>query len=217
MRCATPRSRSRYLSTSTTGATRSSSRSPTTGAAPQGRRRSGHSRACTRCGKGFRCTAVQSRPALVPRTDGPSTSPCRSQARKLVDETSVLLVDDQALVREGIAMVLGREPGLRVVAEADDGRAGVELARRHRPDVVLMDVRMPVMDGSEATREIVTECPETRVLVLAAFDLDEHALRALRAGASGFLLKDVRSADLVEAIRTVAAGDAVVSPRITRR
>ncbi|MGW4943275.1 response regulator [Actinoplanes sp. NPDC004185] len=131
-------------------------------------------------------------------------------------ETTVLLVDDQALVREGMAMVLGRQPGLRIVGEADDGRAGIQLARLHRPDVVLMDVRMPVLDGIEATREIVAHCPQTRVLILTTFDLDEYAFNGLRAGASGFLLKDARSADLVAAVRTVAAGEAVVSPRITR-
>jgi DNA-binding NarL/FixJ family response regulator len=133
-----------------------------------------------------------------------------------VKETSVLLVDDQELVREGMAMVLGRERGLRIVGEAGDGRAAVELARRHQPDVVVMDVRMPVMDGIEATRRIVEDCPRSRVLVLTTFDLDEYAFDALRAGASGFLLKDARSAELVEAVRTVAAGEAVVSPRITR-
>ncbi|MFG1923074.1 response regulator [Cryptosporangium sp. NPDC048952] len=133
-----------------------------------------------------------------------------------MDETSVLLVDDQALVREGMAMVLSREPELRVVGEADDGRAGVELARLHRPDVVVMDVRMPVLDGIEATREIVEHCAETRVLILTTFNLDEYAFNALRAGASGFLLKDARSAELVAAVHTVAAGEAVVSPRITR-
>jgi DNA-binding NarL/FixJ family response regulator len=133
-----------------------------------------------------------------------------------MDETTVLLVDDQALVREGMAMVLGREPALRIVGEADDGRAGVQLARLHRPDVVLMDVRMPVLDGIAATREIVAQCPETRVLILTTFDLDEYAFDGLRAGASGFLLKDATSADLVRAVRTVAAGEAVVSPRITR-
>ena len=107
-----------------------------------------------------------------------------------MDKTTVLLVDDQALVREGMAMVLGQEPGLRIVGEADDGRAGVQLARLHRPDVVLMDVRMPVLDGIAATREIVTQRPETRVLILTTFDLDEYAFDGLRAGASGFLLKD---------------------------
>jgi len=133
-----------------------------------------------------------------------------------MDETTVLLVDDQALVREGMAMVLGQEPGLRIVGEAGDGRAGVQLAGLHRPDVVLMDVRMPVLDGIEATREIVAQCPETRVLILTTFDLDEYAFDGLRAGASGFLLKDASSAELVKAVRTVAAGEAVVSPRITR-
>jgi DNA-binding NarL/FixJ family response regulator len=133
-----------------------------------------------------------------------------------MDETTVLLVDDQALVREGMAMVLGQEPGLRIVGEAGDGRAGVQLACRHRPDVVLMDVRMPVLDGIEATREIVAQCPQTRVLILTTFDLDEYAFDGLRAGASGFLLKDATSAELVKAVRTVAAGEAVVSPRITR-
>ena len=133
-----------------------------------------------------------------------------------MDKTTVLLVDDQALVREGMAMVLGQEPGLRIVGEAEDGRAGVQLARLHRPDVVLMDVRMPVLDGIAATREIVTQRPETRVLILTTFDLDEYAFDGLRAGASGFLLKDASSAELVKAVRTVAAGEAVVSPRITR-
>ncbi|GLY95376.1 response regulator transcription factor [Actinoplanes sp. NBRC 103695] len=134
-----------------------------------------------------------------------------------MSETRVLLVDDQALVREGMAMVLGQEPGLRIVGEAGDGRAGVRLARLHQPDVVLMDVRMPVLDGIEATREIVEHCPGSRVLILTTFDLDEYALAGLRAGASGFLLKDARSAELVDAVRTVAAGEAVASPRITRR
>jgi DNA-binding NarL/FixJ family response regulator len=133
-----------------------------------------------------------------------------------MNETTVLLVDDQALVREGMAMVLGQEPGLRIVGEADDGRAGVQLAGLHQPDVVLMDVRMPVLDGIEATREIVAQCRETRVLILTTFDLDEYAFDGLRAGASGFLLKDASSAELVKAVRTVAAGEAVVSPRITR-
>src|SRR6187551_117607 len=127
--------------------------------------------------------------------------------RKPMDDTTVLLVDDQELVREGMAMVLGREPGLRIVGEAGDGRAGVQLARLHRPDVVLMDVRMPVLDGIAATREIVTQRPETRVLILTTFDLDEYAFDGLRAGASGFLLKDASSAELVKAVRTVAAGE----------
>ena len=131
-------------------------------------------------------------------------------------ETTLLLVDDQELLREGMAMVLGQAPGLRIVGEAGDGRAGALLARDLRPDVVLMDVRMPIMDGIEATRDIIANCPGTRVLILTTFDLDEYAFDGLRAGASGFLLKDAPSAKLVEAVRTVAGGEAVVSPRITR-
>ncbi|MEU4419084.1 response regulator transcription factor [Actinoplanes sp. NPDC024001] len=131
-------------------------------------------------------------------------------------EITLLLVDDQELLREGMAMVLGTAPGLRIIGEAGDGRAGALLARDLRPDVVLMDVRMPIMDGIEATRDIVAHCPGTRVLILTTFDLDEYAFNGLRAGASGFLLKDVPSADLVKAVRTVALGEAVVSPRITR-
>ncbi|MFY1651617.1 response regulator [Solwaraspora sp. WMMB762] len=133
-----------------------------------------------------------------------------------MSETTLLLVDDQELVREGMAMVLGAASGLRVVGEAGDGRAGALLARDRQPDVVLMDVRMPIMDGIEATSDIVTHCPATKVLILTTFDLDEYAFDGLRAGASGFLLKDVPSAELVAAVRTVAAGEAVVSPRITR-
>ncbi|MFN3866049.1 MAG: response regulator [Demequina sp.] len=129
----------------------------------------------------------------------------------------VLLVDDQALVRMGFSLVLGAEDGLVVVGEAGDGATAVAQARALRPDVVLMDVRMPGMNGIDATRLIVAENPDTRVVVLTTFDLDEYAFGALRAGASGFLLKDVRPSELVEAIRTVAAGDAVMSPRVTRR
>ncbi|MEU8657219.1 response regulator transcription factor [Actinoplanes philippinensis] len=131
-------------------------------------------------------------------------------------EITLLLVDDQELLREGMAMVLGATTGLRVIGEASDGRAGALLARDLRPDVVLMDVRMPIMDGIEATRDIVANCPDSRVLILTTFDLDEYAFNGLRAGASGFLLKDAPSAELVKAVRTVAGGEAVVSPRITR-
>ena len=130
---------------------------------------------------------------------------------------SVLLADDQPLLRRGFRMILEAEPDMIVVAEAGDGEEAADLARRHAPDVVLMDIRMPGTDGIEATRCITTSDARVRVLVLTTFDLDEYAFGALRAGASGFLLKDVRPGDLVAAIRTVAAGDAVVSPRVTRR
>ena len=131
----------------------------------------------------------------------------------------IVLADDQALLRKGFRMILETEDDLEIVGEAADGADAVRLVGLYKPDVVLMDVRMPVLDGIEATREI-TAAPgdgETRVLILTTFDLDEYAFSALRAGASGFLLKDVPPAELVSAIRTVARGDAVVSPRITRR
>ena len=130
---------------------------------------------------------------------------------------SVLLADDQPLLRRGFRMILEAEGDLTVVAEAGDGEEAADLSRRHAPDVVLMDIRMPGTDGIEATRRIIAADAGIRVLVLTTFDLDEYAFGALRAGASGFLLKDVRPAELVAAIRTVAAGDAVVSPRVTRR
>jgi DNA-binding NarL/FixJ family response regulator len=130
---------------------------------------------------------------------------------------SVLLADDQPLLRRGFRMILEAEGDLIVAAEAADGEEAVDLARRHAPDVVLMDIRMPGLDGIEATQRIAAADTHVRVLVLTTFDLDEYAFGALRAGASGFLLKDVRPAELVAAIRTVAAGDAVISPRVTRR
>ncbi|GGS94947.1 response regulator [Nonomuraea spiralis] len=125
----------------------------------------------------------------------------------------VMLVDDQELLRAGFKMVLGAQPDIDVVAEAGDGVAALELLERVEVDVVLMDVRMPRMDGVEATRRI----HGPKVLILTTFDLDEYALAAIKAGAAGFLLKDVPPADLVEAIRLVHAGDAVVSPRTLRR
>jgi DNA-binding NarL/FixJ family response regulator len=130
---------------------------------------------------------------------------------------SVLLADDQPLLRRGFRMILEAEDGLTVVGEAGDGAEAVELARRCQPDVVLMDIRMPGTDGIEATRQITAGGPGVRVLVLTTFDVDEYAFGALRAGASGFLLKDVRPGELVAAVRTVASGDAVVAPRVTRR
>jgi DNA-binding NarL/FixJ family response regulator len=130
---------------------------------------------------------------------------------------TVLLADDQPLLRRGFGMIIEAEPDLTVIAEAGDGAEAVTAARKHAPDVVLMDIRMPGTDGIEATRRIVAADPDAKVLVLTTFDVDEYAFGALRAGASGFLLKDVRPAELVAAIRTVAAGDAIVSARVTRR
>lgn len=132
-------------------------------------------------------------------------------------DVRVLLVDDQPLIRVGFRMVLENEPGVEVVGEADDGVDAVELASTLVPDVVVMDVRMPRMDGIAATERITHRLPGVRVLILTTFDLDEYAFAGLRAGASGFLLKNARPADLVRAIRTVAAGDAIVEPRVTRR
>ena len=126
----------------------------------------------------------------------------------------VLLVDDQPLLRKGFRMVLESEDDLEVAGEAADGVEAIAEVARTRPDVVLMDIRMPNLDGVEATRRIV---PNAKVLILTTFDLDEHVYAALRAGASGFLLKDVPPEDLIAAIRVVAGGDAVVAPNITRR
>jgi DNA-binding NarL/FixJ family response regulator len=129
----------------------------------------------------------------------------------------VLLADDQELMRMGFRMVVDSQSDMEVVAEAGDGLAAIDAVRRLRPDVVLMDVRMPVLDGVEATRLICEADGEVRVIILTTFDLDEYVYAGLRAGASGFLLKDAQPADLLSAIRSVAAGDAVVAPRVTRR
>jgi DNA-binding NarL/FixJ family response regulator len=130
----------------------------------------------------------------------------------------VVVADDQELVRAGFAAVLRTQPDLEVVGEAADGREAVDKVRQHRPDVVLMDIRMPRLDGIAATREICGDPHSaTRVLVLTTFDLDEYVLAALRAGASGFLLKDAPRQTLYDAVRTVAEGDALLSPSITRR
>ncbi|GAA2991144.1 two component transcriptional regulator, LuxR family [Actinokineospora diospyrosa] len=128
----------------------------------------------------------------------------------------VVLVDDQELMRVGFRMVLGAQDDMEVVGEAGNGRDAIKLAEDLRPDVVLMDVRMPVLDGVEATKAI-TEAGTSKVLVMTTFDLDEYALSALRNGASGFLLKDTPPGHLVSALRSVASGDAVVSPSVTRR
>ncbi|MGC0418766.1 response regulator [Embleya sp. AB8] len=130
----------------------------------------------------------------------------------------VLIADDQMMVREGFSVLLGAQPGIEVAGEAVDGRDAVEQVARLRPDVVLMDVRMPVLDGLAATHEITAD-PEcsTRVLVLTTFDLDEYVYEALRAGASGFLLKDASVVQLAHAVRVVAAGEALLAPTVTRR
>jgi len=131
----------------------------------------------------------------------------------------VLVCDDQELVRTGFVTIIGAQPDLAVVGEATNGQDAVRLARSLRPDVVVMDIRMPLLDGIEATRRLAG--PEAtdpvKVLVVTTFDLDEHVFDALRAGASGFLLKDARPAQLLDAVRTVASGEALLSPTITRR
>jgi DNA-binding NarL/FixJ family response regulator len=129
----------------------------------------------------------------------------------------VLLVDDQELLRLGFRMILDAEPDIEVVGEADDGKSAIRRATELRPDVVLMDVRMPGMDGIEATEAIVAAGVTSKVLILTTFDLDQYVYAGLRAGASGFLLKDVPPPDLISAIRSVAAGDAVIAPGATRR
>jgi DNA-binding NarL/FixJ family response regulator len=134
--------------------------------------------------------------------------------------TRCLIADDQAMVREGFAAVIAAQPGLLVVGQAADGAEAVHQARHVRPDVVLMDVRMPVMDGLQATRQILGQAADRarpRVLMLTTFDLDDYVYEALRAGASGFLLKDATAAELVHAVRVVAAGDALLAPSVTRR
>ena len=132
---------------------------------------------------------------------------------------TVELADDQALVRAGFHALLDAEPDISVVAEAVDGESAVALARQHRPEVVLMDIRMPRVDGLQATAEITSDpvLGQTRVVVLTTFELDEYVFGALRAGASGFLLKDIEPDDLVAAVRVVAVGEALLAPRLTRR
>jgi DNA-binding NarL/FixJ family response regulator len=130
----------------------------------------------------------------------------------------VIVADDQALVRAGFRVLIDSAPDLKVLAEAGDGAEAVELSRVHRPDVVLMDIRMPVMDGLEATRQVLDLDPGggIHVLMLTTFDLDEYVFAALKAGASGFLLKDTPPAELLAGIRTIAAGDALLAPSITK-
>ncbi|PKV86576.1 response regulator transcription factor [Streptomyces sp. TLI_146] len=131
--------------------------------------------------------------------------------------TRVLIVDDQMMVREGFSVLLNAQRDIEVIGEAVDGRDAVAKVRELRPDVVLMDIRMPEMNGIEATREIVAADTSARVLVLTTFDLDEYVYEALRAGASGFLLKDASARQLAEGVRVVASGDALLAPSVTRR
>jgi DNA-binding NarL/FixJ family response regulator len=133
--------------------------------------------------------------------------------------TRVLIADDQALVRTGFKMILDAEEDMEIVGEATDGREAVEMVRKHKPDVVLMDIRMPELDGIEATRQVVgiEDGDPVRVLMLTTFDLNEYVYEALQAGASGFLLKDVPAEQLVAGVRVVAQGDALLAPSITRR
>ena len=130
---------------------------------------------------------------------------------------SVLIADDQQMVRRGFRVILEAEPDIRVVAEAGDGREAVELVRRYTPAVALLDIRMPVLDGLRAAREVIALSPGTRVLILTTFDADEYVYEALRGGASGFLLKDAPADQLITAVRSLAAGDALIDPVITRR
>lgn len=129
----------------------------------------------------------------------------------------VLIVDDQLLVRRGLVLMLGPEPGIEVIGEAADGAQAVEIARRLRPDVVVMDIRMPVLDGIAATEQLTHQVPDCRVLALSTFDMDEHVVGALRAGACGFLPKDISPEELVTALRVVHTGEAVVAPRLLTR
>ena len=130
----------------------------------------------------------------------------------------VLLADDQELVRAGFQALLDAQPGIEVVGSAADGREAVELARKLRPDVILMDIRMPVLDGLEATHEIASDSKlnRVRIVILTTFGLDEYVFDAIRAGAAGFLVKDTKPADLIEAVRVVAGGEALLSPSVTR-
>jgi len=143
---------------------------------------------------------------LAPAARGKAAPPIR-----------VLLADDQALVRGGFRMILDARPGIEVVGEAGDGAEAVELTVAREPDVVLMDVRMPTMDGVEATRRIASSGSAARVIILTTYDLDEYVFAALRAGASGFMLKDVRPAELADAVRVISRGDALLAPSVTRR
>ncbi|HEY7969962.1 MAG TPA: response regulator transcription factor, partial [Candidatus Limnocylindrales bacterium] len=150
----------------------------------------------------------------APSGESPSTA-----AVAAAPPVRVLIADDQGLVRAGFRMILEAQPDITVVGEAADGSAAVTLTRRLRPDVVLMDIRMPEVDGLEATRRLLDGAPGSapRIVILTTFDLDEYVYAALQSGASGFLLKDVTPEQLVAAVRTVSVGDALLAPSITRR
>lgn len=158
-------------------------------------------------------------PPPVPERDRPSATGAHG-APSTADRTStslrVVVVDDQQLVRSGFSMILSVEPGIEVVGEASDGRAAIELVERLRPDLVLMDVQMPVMDGIEATREIASR-NLGKVIILTTFDRDDYLIDALRAGASGFLLKNAEPERLIDAVRVVGSGHALLAPEVTRR
>jgi DNA-binding NarL/FixJ family response regulator len=135
----------------------------------------------------------------------------------MTERVRVILVDDDQILRSGLRAILSSDDSIEVVDEAENGRLAVQRARRHRPDVVLMDVRMPDLDGIAATRELLATAPSTRVVILTTFEDDDYVFGGLRAGASGFLLKRTRPEELLEAIHTIAAGDSLLSPSVTRR
>jgi DNA-binding NarL/FixJ family response regulator len=139
------------------------------------------------------------------------------ETRSTAEAITVVLADDQQMMRRGLRVILEAEPDIAVVAEAGDGREAVELVRAHRPKVALLDIRMPVMDGLSAARRVMAEFPDTRIVVLTTFDADEYVYEALRAGVSGFLLKDAPADQLITAVRSAAAGNALIDPTITRR
>ena len=152
--------------------------------------------------------------SAAPTADGPAERPAEGTGQRPI---TVVIADDQKMVRRGLRVILEAEPGISVVAEADDGAQAVELVRRHLPAVALLDIRMPVLDGLRAARQVIADSPGTRVLILTTFDADEYVYEALRAGASGFLLKDAPADQLVTAVRCLADGDALIDPVITRR
>src|SRR5580658_261881 len=187
-------------------------RSPTTGPGPRPR-----SPAADTALPGYGSGSPSTTDNSTPRSGSAAASPsgCSFPSREPA-MTTVLIADDQALVRVGLRKILENEPETVVVGEAGDGQDTVAAARRTRPDVVLMDIRMPVLDGIEATRRIVAVQPATRVLILTTFALDDYVYDALRAGASGFMLKDAPPEEIVAAVRIVASGEALLAPAVTR-